>query len=44
MFIAVNYTLKLSYVSVCCVTEAEPHPLNKAEQYFLTMKFSQIYI
>jgi hypothetical protein len=43
MFIEVNYSLKRSYVSVYYVTNAEPCPLNKAEKYFLKMKFSRTY-
>jgi len=44
MFIAVNYSLNLSYASVCYVIKAEPYPFNKAEKYFLKMKISQTYI
>jgi len=44
MYSEVNYTLKLSYVSVCCVTKTEPYLLNKAEKYFLKMKVIQTYI
>jgi len=43
MFIEVNYSLKISYASVYCVTNAEPCPLNEAEKYFLKMKVSQAY-